>query len=69
MSPLLGDLISKSSPEVVVPQSKIYLQQVKETRGNPFLSHGSQERENRGLSFQIGNEYSKGRGGYPLAQA
>ena len=59
--PFLGELKSEPSPEVVVTQSKIYLQQIRRQHGVISEAVAPRAREGRCLLFPVGNEYSKGK--------
>ena len=60
---------SDSLPEVVVSQSNLYLQQIGDHAESFPKRWAPQTKGSRDLLFQLGNEYSEGRGGYSLAQA
>ena len=59
---------SDSPPEVVVSQSRVYLQQIEDHVESFPKSWRPPTRGSRDLLFRKGNEYSKGRSGYLLAQ-
>lgn len=63
-----GELKSDSPPEVVVSQHRVYLQQI-EGHAEPFPKLASPNEGKQGRLFPMGNEYSKGRGGFWLEQA
>ena len=64
-----GELKSDSQPEVVITQSRTYLQQ-RRGYANHFQSCGCPRTwERRGLLFGMGPKYSRGRGEHSLAQA
>ena len=60
--------LNQTPPEVAVSQSKGYFQQMGDHAESLPKSSLSSNKGKQGHLFQKGNEYSKGRGGYSLAQ-